>query len=41
MTAKETLDILSKQWCDTNDLMQLCQIGKNKALKIKKILGKV
>lgn len=36
MTATETLDLISKQWCDLNDLMKLAQIGRNCALKIKK-----
>jgi len=36
MTANETLDLISKQWCDLNDLMRLAQVGRNSALKVKK-----
>ena len=36
MTASETLDLISKQWCDLQDLMNLAQVGRNSALKIKK-----
>ncbi len=28
MTAKETLKLISKQWCSINDIMLLGQIGK-------------
>lgn len=35
MEAKETLKLISKQWCDLNDLMKLTQVGRNNALKIK------
>lgn len=35
MNAKETLELISKQWCDLNDLMKLTQVGRNNALKIK------
>lgn len=35
MGAKETLELISKQWCDLNDLMKLTQVGRNNALKIK------
>lgn len=36
MTAVETLKLISKQWCDLDDLMKLGEIGRNNALKIKK-----
>ncbi|MBE6149498.1 MAG: hypothetical protein E7170_02105 [Firmicutes bacterium] len=36
MSAKETLELLSKQWCDLNDLMKLTNVGRNSALKIRK-----
>ena len=36
MTASETLDLISKQWCDLQDLMKLGQFGRNTALKIKR-----
>lgn len=35
MTAKETLDLISKQWCDLNDLRKLNGLGKNSASKLK------
>lgn len=35
MTAKETLDFISKQWCDLNDLRKLTGLGKNSASKLK------
>lgn len=35
MTAKETLDLISKQWCDLNDLRKLTGLGKNSASKLK------
>lgn len=36
MTAEETLDLISKQWCNLEDLMTLGQLGRNSALKIKR-----
>jgi hypothetical protein len=36
MEAKETLELISKQWCNLNDLMKLTQVGKNNALKLRK-----
>lgn len=36
MNARETLNIISKQWCDLNDLMKLAEIGKNNAIKLRK-----
>ena len=38
MTAEKTLELISKQWCNLNDLMELAQIGRNSALKVKKEL---
>lgn len=35
MNAKETLKLISKQWCDLNDLMMLAEIGKNSAIKLR------
>ena len=35
MDAKETLKILSKQWCSVNDLMKIMCIGRNKALALR------
>ena len=36
MSADETLELLSKQWCSLEDLMKLTNLGKNSALKIRK-----
>lgn len=36
MTARETLNLISKQWCEINDLMKLAEIGKNNAVKLRK-----
>ena len=38
MSAKETLDLVSKQWCSVSDLMRLADIGRNSALRIKKAI---
>ena len=35
MNAKETLNLISKQWCDINDLRKLTGLGKNNANKLK------
>ena len=35
MTAKETLNLISKQWCNLTDLMNLTGLGKNSAIKLK------
>lgn len=35
MSAKETLNLISKQWCSLNDLIELTGLGKNNALKLK------
>lgn len=36
MSANETLESLSKQWCSLQDLMKLTNLGRNSALKIRK-----
>ena len=36
MSANETLNLISKQWCSLDDLMQLGQFGRNSALKVKR-----
>ena len=36
MDARETLKLISKQWCNLEDLMQLTEIGKNNAVKLRK-----
>lgn len=38
MTAKETLELVSKQWCSVSDLMLLANVGRNIALRIKKTI---
>ena len=35
MNAKETLKLLSKQWCNVNDIMKICNVGMNKAVEIR------
>lgn len=35
MNAKETLELISKQWCSLNDLIKLTRLGKNSASKLK------
>ena len=35
MNAKETLELISKQWCDLNDLKKLTGLGKNSVIKLK------
>ncbi len=36
MSAKETLELISKQWCNLDDLMRLSGLGINNAFKLKK-----
>ena len=36
MNARETLNLISKQWCNINDLMKLAEIGKNNAIKLRR-----
>lgn len=36
MDARETLKLISKQWCNLDDLMRLAEIGKNNAVKLRK-----
>lgn len=36
MTAKETLELISKQWCNFDDLTKLSNLGINNAFKLKK-----
>lgn len=36
MSAEETLNLISRQWCSLEDLMKLADVGRNTALKIKK-----
>ena len=36
MSVEETMEIITKQWCNLTDLMKLLGCGRNKALDIKK-----
>ena len=36
MNAIDTLQLISKQWCDIQDLMKLTTLGRNSVLKIRK-----
>ncbi len=38
MDAKETLELINKQWCTLEDIMKLYCVGKNKALDIRRML---
>ena len=35
MNARETLELISKQWCSLNDLQELTGLGKNSTSKLK------
>ncbi len=35
MNAKETLNLISKQWCDMSDLKKLTGLGQNNAVKLR------
>ena len=35
MNANETLELISKQWCDLKDLMKLTEMGRNNAIKLR------
>ena len=35
MNAKETLKLLSKQWCTVYDIMKICNVGMNKTVEIR------
>ena len=36
MNAIDTLQLISKQWCNLQDLMKLTNLGRNSVLKIRK-----
>lgn len=36
MDARETLKLISKQWCNLDDLMRLAEIGKDNAVKLRR-----
>lgn len=35
LNAKETLELIAKQWCTTEDLMKLANVSRPTAMKIK------
>lgn len=35
MNARETIELISKQWCTTEDIKKLTGLGKTSALKLK------
>ena len=35
MSAKETLELISKQWCNLDDLMRVSGVGINNGFKLK------
>lgn len=35
ISANETLELISKQWCDLNDLKRLTGLGKNNTSKLR------
>lgn len=41
MNYKEMLEIVSKVWINTNDIMKLCNCGKNTANKIRQDVEKI
>ena len=40
MNAKETLKLISKQWCSIKDLKKLSSLGNNNVYKLKKEIQK-
>ena len=38
MSAEETLNLIAKQWCTLEDIMKLGHLGRNSALKAKKLI---
>ena len=40
MNTKEMFDLISKQWCTTEDLKKITGLGKNSALKLKSKIKK-
>lgn len=41
LNAKETLELLSKQWATTSDIMRLAFVGENKAREIGQEVTKI
>ena len=40
MKANEMLSLISKQWANTKDIQVLANVGRDKAMKIKKVIQK-
>jgi hypothetical protein len=40
LKAEETLELISKQWCDMKDLMRLSRLGINNATKLRQEIKK-
>lgn len=40
MKSNEILEIISKQWATTKDIQKLANVGRDKAMKIKKVIQK-
>ena len=40
MNYKELIELISKAWMNSNDIMRLCNCGKNTAIKIRKDIEK-
>lgn len=41
MNAQEALEILSKPWCNLQDLQKLAQLGETKLLNLEMILKRI
>ena len=41
MTAKETLELISKQWCTIEDLKKLSNLGNNNVYRLKGNTGRI
>lgn len=40
MNAKETLEVISKQWCNVDDFRKLAQLGINNSLQLRNKIKK-
>ncbi len=40
MNYKEMMELVSKVWIDSNDIMKICHCGKNTAIKIRQDIEK-
>ena len=40
MNYKEMMELISKVWINSNDIMKLCNCGKNTAIKIRQDIEK-